>query len=114
MFPELSNVQSPSTQQREGITSEHAHCAAQFVRTDTNSNLPEVNEDVEFANRLKVFNNYRNFGAMYSAKKNFKKAEWAFKNGIKQTAGQPARSKEQLGIILAAEIEFRLDRARYE
>ena len=50
---------------------------------------------------------------MYSAKKNFKKAEWAFKNGIKQTAGQPARSQEQLRSILATEIEFRLDRARY-
>ena len=33
---------------------------------------------------LKVFTNYRNFGAMYQSKNNFKKAEWAFKNGIKQ------------------------------
>ena len=32
----------------------------------------------------KVFTNYRNFGAMYQSKNNFKKAEWAFKNGIKQ------------------------------
>ena len=47
---------------------------------------------------------------MYSAKKNVKKAEWAFKNGIKQTA----RSKEQQRSILATVIEFRLDRARYE
>ena len=78
-----------------------------------NSDLPEVIEDPEFSNRLKVFHNYRNFGAMYSAKKNFKKAEWAFKNGIKQTAGQPARSKEQLRSILVTEVEFRLDRARY-
>jgi hypothetical protein len=62
-----------------------------------NSDSPEVIEDPEFANRLKAFNNYRNFGAMYSAaKKNFNKAEWAFKNGIKQTGGQPARSQEQL------------------
>eukprot|EP00092_Neocalanus_flemingeri_P011256 GFUD01012130.1.p1 GENE.GFUD01012130.1~~GFUD01012130.1.p1 ORF type:complete len:449 (+),score=148.60 GFUD01012130.1:65-1411(+) len=77
-----------------------------------NSDLPEFIEDPEFINRIKVFNNYRNFGAMYSAKKNFRKAEWAFKNGIKQTAGQPARSKDQLRSILTAEIEFRLNRAR--
>ena len=42
------------------------------------------------------------------------KGEWAFNNGVKQTAGQPARSKEQLRSILATEIEFRLGRARYE
>merc|ERR1719422_1309210 len=60
-----------------------------------NSELPDMIDDPEFENRLKVFHNYRNFGAMYTAKKNFKKAEWAFKNGIKQTAGKPARSKEQ-------------------
>lgn len=77
-----------------------------------NSKLPECVEDADFANRIKVFNNYRNFGSMYSAKNNFKKAEWAFKNGIKQTTCQPARSKEQLRSMLAAEIEFRLDRAR--
>ena len=77
-----------------------------------NSELPDIIDDPEFENRLKVFHNYKNFGAMYTAKKNFKKAEWAFKNGIKQTAGKPARSKEQLRRIIMAEIEFRLARAR--
>lgn len=76
------------------------------------SNLPNCVEDPNFLNRTKVFNNYRNFGAMYSSKNNFKKAEWAFKNGIKQTIGKPACSKEQLRIILETEMEFRLNRAR--
>ena len=46
--------------------------------------LPEAVDDPEFQNKLKVFSNYRSFGAMYCSKNNFKKAEWAFKNGIKQ------------------------------
>ena len=106
----VSNVKSKNTEERENSSEQ-----AQPIMDDLiqNSDLPEVIEDPEFSNRLKVFHNYRNFGAMYSAKKNFKKAEWAFKNGIKQTAGQPARSKEQLRSILVTEVEFRLDRARY-
>merc|ERR1711974_453371 len=75
--------------------------------------LPEAVEDAEFDNKLKVFTNYRNFGAMYQSKNNFKKAEWAFKNGIKQAVGCEAlRSKEQLRAVIAAELEFRLERAK--
>jgi len=77
-----------------------------------NSCLPESIDDAEYMNKLKVLNNYRNFGAMYSAKNNFKKAEWAFKNGIKQTTGQEPKSKEQLRSFMTAEIEFRISRAR--
>ena len=40
-----------------------------------NSLLPDLIEDADFNDKLKVFNNYRNFGAMYLAKKNFKKVE---------------------------------------
>ena len=40
------------------------------------------------------------------------KAEWAFRNGVKQAAGSVARSREQLRAFTAAEIEFRLARAR--
>merc|ERR1712108_111501 len=54
--------------------------------------LPEAVEDAEFDNKLKVFTNYRNFGAMYQSKNNFKKAEWAFKNGIKQAGPHEAWS----------------------
>merc|ERR1711974_591000 len=75
--------------------------------------LPEAVEDAEFDNKLKVFTNYRNFGAMYQSKNNFKKAEWAFKNGIKQAVGGEAlRSKEQLRAVIGAELEFRLERAK--
>ena len=76
------------------------------------SNLPDQIDDAQFEDRLKVFNNYRNFGGMYFAKKNYKKAEWAFKNGIKQTESGEARSREQLRLTLMAEVEFRLSRAR--
>ena len=76
------------------------------------SNLPDQIDDAQFEDRLKVFNNYRNFGGMYFAKKNYKKAEWAFKNGIKQTESGDARSREQLRLTLMAEVEFRLSRAR--
>merc|ERR1711974_452221 len=75
--------------------------------------LPEAVEDAEFDNKLKVFTNYRNFGAMYQSKNNFKKAEWAFKNGIKQAVGCEAlRSKEQLRAVIGAELEFRLERVK--
>jgi len=75
--------------------------------------LPEAVEDAEFDNKLKVFTNYRNFGAMYQSKNNFKKAEWAFKNGIKQAVGcESLRSKEQLRAVIGAELEFRLQRAK--
>jgi len=53
--------------------------------------LPEAVDDADFDNKLKVFTNYRNFGAMYQSKNNFKKAEWAFKNGIKQAVGCETR-----------------------
>ena len=75
-------------------------------------NLPDHIDDIEFNDKLKVFNNYRNFGAMYFAKNNFKKAEWAFKNGIKQSTSGTAKSKDQLRQFLGAEVEFRLCRAR--
>ena len=48
----------------------------------------------------------------YYSRNNFKKAEWAFKNGIKQSTSCEAQSKEQLRTNLQAEIEFRLSRAR--
>ncbi len=35
---------------------------------DSMDDLPTTLEDPEFENRLKIFNNYRHFGAMYSAK----------------------------------------------
>ena len=75
--------------------------------------LPDQIDDTEFNDKLKVFNNYRNFGAMYFAKNNFKKAEWAFKNGIKQSTSGKAKSKDQLRKFLGTEVEFRLSRARY-
>jgi len=75
--------------------------------------LPEAVDDADFDNKLKVFTNYRNFGAMYQSKNNFKKAEWAFKNGIKQAVGcETLRSKEQLRAVIGAELEFRLQRAK--
>jgi len=75
--------------------------------------LPEAVDDADFDNKLKVFTNYRNFGAMYQSKNNFKKAEWAFKNGIKQAVGcETLRSKEQLRTVIGAELEFRLQRAK--
>ena len=70
-------------------------------------------DDDDFNNKLKVFNNYRTFGAMYFSKNNLKKAEWAFKNGIKQATSCEALSKHQLRCYLTAEVEFRLSRARY-
>merc|ERR1719348_2041554 len=76
------------------------------------STLPETVIDEDYSNKLKVFNNYRTFGAMYFAKNNFKKAEWAFKNGIKQALSSSPKSKEQLRSSLMAEVEFRLLRAR--
>ena len=76
------------------------------------SNLPDSVEDAEFQNKLKVFNNYRTFGTMYFSKGNMKKAEWAFKNGIKQSTCSEAASKEQLRSFYLAEVEFRLCRAR--
>ena len=76
------------------------------------SPLPDHINDSEFTNKLKVYNNYRTFGAMYYSRNNFKKAEWAFKNGIKQSTSCEAQSKEQLRTNLQAEIEFRLSRAR--
>ena len=76
------------------------------------SDLPDMIEDPEFETQMKVLNNYRNSGSMYRAKKNYKKAEWAFKNGIQQAGGKPARSKEQLSNIFRVEVEFRLDKAR--
>merc|ERR1712079_280467 len=69
-------------------------------------------DDDDFNNKLKVFNNYRTFGAMYFSKNNLKKAEWAFKNGIKQATSCEALSKHQLRCYLTAEVEFRLSRAR--
>ena len=78
------------------------------------SNLPEIVEDPEFPDRVKVFTNYRQFGAMYSMKNNWKKAEWAYATGLKQLTdnNKPAKSKDQLKTIVASEMEFRLQRAR--
>jgi len=110
-FENKSRNKTPETMEKNE-TDQNKEAKHNVEELLLNSDLPEVVEDPEFENRLKVFHNYRNFGAMYTAKKNFKKAEWAFKNGIKQTAGKPARSKEQLRRIIMAEIEFRLARAR--
>ena len=81
------------------------------------SNLPDTSpsdKEEEHTNKLKVLNNYRNFGNMYFLKNNHKKAEWAYKNGIKQAASSEIKSKEQLRSVLMAEVEFRFSRAKYE
>ena len=66
------------------------------------SNLPDEVEDPEFNSRIQVFNNYKQFGAMYASKTNWKKAEWAYATGIKQVTDieKPAKSKQQLQIVL--------------
>jgi len=79
------------------------------------SNLPDTSpsdKEEEHTNKLKVLNNYRNFGNMYFLKNNHKKAEWAYKNGIKQAASSEIKSKEQLRSVLMAEVEFRFSRAK--
>ena len=89
------------------------HAVISLEEQLNNCQLPDTIDDSNFQNKLKVFNNYRNFGAMYCSKNNFKKAEWAFKNGIKQAVGgEQPRSKEQLRAVVGAEVEFRLNRAR--
>jgi len=76
------------------------------------SDLPETVDDPDFENKIKVFSNYRNFGGMYNSKANYRKAEWAFKNAIKQATSHKPCSREQLRTILEVEIEFRINRAR--
>ena len=79
------------------------------------SDLPDISpsdEEEEYKNKLKVLNNYRTFGNMYFIKNNHKKAEWAYKNGVKQAAATNIKSKEQLRSFLLAEVEFRFSRAK--
>ena len=79
------------------------------------SDLPDTSpsdKEEEHMNKMKVLNNYRNFGNMYFLKNNHKKAEWAYKNGIKQAASSEIKSKEQLRSVLMAEVEFRFSRAK--
>ena len=79
------------------------------------SDLPDTapsDEEEEYSNKMKVLNNYRNFGNMYFLKNNLKKAEWAYKNGIKQATLNEIKSKMQLRSVLLAEAEFRYSRAK--
>jgi len=77
------------------------------------SSLPDEVEDLEFPSRVQVFTNYKQFGAMYASKNNWKKAEWAYSTGIKQVTDleKPAKSKNQMKIVLETEVEFRIQRA---
>jgi hypothetical protein len=65
----MAKMQADGSLQEDGVAVQQQQPPRAASQTEESmDDLPTTLEDPEFENRLKIFNNYRHFGAMYSAK----------------------------------------------